>query len=153
MTKREFLAKLETLLAEAHTAILATTDQSGNPHMRWMTPTFIKGKPGAIYAVTSSNFGKVTQLKTHPNVEWMLQSPALDVIISIKGKMNLLDNPSIRSEVLEAVGPSLRVFWKINQAERDLLVLETIIEETTFYLPMQGTKQTIKYNREDFYAG
>jgi len=54
-----------------------------------------------------------------------------------------VDNPSLRSEVLEIVGPRLHAFWKVCADERDLLVLETIIIEVgIFYMPMKGSKES-----------
>jgi pyridoxamine 5'-phosphate oxidase len=82
-------------------------------------------------------------------VQWIFQTRSLDKIINVEGKVNLLDNPSIRSEVLEVVGPRLVAFWKINVDERDLLVLETVIEKATYYLPMKGTKETVIFGREE----
>jgi pyridoxamine 5'-phosphate oxidase len=74
----------------------------------------------------------------------MFQNPALNAVITVRGTINILDNASIRAEVLEAVGPRLRAFWKLYQEERELLVLETILEEAVFYRPMSGRKETLR---------
>jgi len=143
MTKQEILDTLDMILNEAHTAVLATTDQDGKPHIRWMTPALLRGRSGAIYAVTSPRFGKIVQLEAHPEVEWMFQTPILDTIVTVRGRINLVDNPSILSEVLENLGPFMRSFWKLKGDERDLVVLETIIEEAIYYKPMKGVKEVV----------
>jgi general stress protein 26 len=143
MTRQEILNTLEMILNEAHTAVLATTDREGNPHIRWMTPAVLRGRSGAIYAVTSPHFGKVAQLESQPEVEWMFQTPILDTIVTVRGRINIVDNPSILSEVLETLGPFMRSFWKLKGDERDLVVLETIIEEAIYYKPMKGVKEVV----------
>ncbi|MCK5006328.1 MAG: pyridoxamine 5'-phosphate oxidase family protein [Spirochaetia bacterium] len=143
MTKQEVLNTLEMILNEAHTAVLATTDQDGKPHIRWMTPALLRGRTGVIYAVTSPRFGKVVQLEAHPEVEWMFQTPILDTIVTVRGRINIVDNPSILSEVLETLGSFMRSFWKLKGDERGLLVLETIIEEAIYYKPMKGVKEVV----------
>ena len=113
MTKEELLSRLEKILADAHTAVLATTDAQGTPHMRWMTPALIRGRPGAIFAVTSPRFAKAVQIREHPEVAWMFQTAVLNTIINVRGRINLLENPSIRMEVQEALGAQLRTFWNV----------------------------------------
>jgi pyridoxamine 5'-phosphate oxidase len=131
------------ILNEAHTAVLATTDENGRPRMRWMTPAMIRGRSGAVFAVTSPGFTKVHQLAEHPDVEWLFQTPILDTIVTVRGKINVVDNPSLLAEVLEALGPYMRSFWKLKGEERDLVVLETIIEEAVYYKPVKGLKEVV----------
>jgi general stress protein 26 len=143
MTRREIVQVLEMILNEAHAAILATSDGQGRPRMRWMTPALIPGRSGAVFAVTSRGFTKVNQLSAHSEVEWLFQTPVLDTIVTLRGKINLVDNPSLLAEVLEALGPYMRSFWKLQGGERELLVLETIIEEAIYYKPMKGLKEVV----------
>ena len=145
MKKNEILNAISTMIDEAKTAVLATVDGDGRPVMRWVSPALIRGRTGAIYMVTSPRSNKVKQVEKNPRVQWMFQTLALDKIILIEGKVNVVDNPSIRAEVLEVVGPRLSPFWKINMDERDLLVLETIIEKAIYYIPMKGKKEAVKF--------
>jgi pyridoxamine 5'-phosphate oxidase len=146
MNQRELMAEVETILEDAKTAILSTVDGNDRPHVRWMTPVVLRERFGALFAVTSPSFEKVRQLKAHAEVEWMLQTRSLNKIVTLKGVVNLLDNVSIRSEVLEAVGPRLNVFWRVNTDERDLLVLETVIREAIFWAPMKGVREVISFS-------
>jgi general stress protein 26 len=145
MEKRALLNILESILDEVKTAILATVDAEGRPSMRWVSPAVVRGRAGALYMVTSAKSKKVQHLKSNPQVQWLFQTRALDRIITVDGRVNVVDNPSIRAEVLEVVGPRLRPFWKINMEERDLLVLETIIEVATYYVPMKGVMEELKF--------
>ena len=66
----------------------------------------------------------------------------------MRGTVSVVDNPSLRAEVLEAVGPRLRTFWSLAKDARDLVVLETAIEEATRYLPMEGRKSMVRFHRD-----
>jgi len=143
MTRQDIVNTLEMILNEAHTAVLATSDEQGRPHLRWMTPALIPGRDRAVYAVTSPGFDKVSQLGARPEVEWLFQTPGLDTIITVRGRINIVDNPSLLSEVLESLGPFMRSFWKLKGEERDLLVLETVVQEAVYYKPMKGLKELV----------
>jgi len=143
VNKREVLATLQMILNEVHTAVLATADREGRPHLRWMTPALIAGREGTIFAVTSPGFEKVRHLEVHPEVEWLFQTPLLDTIVTVRGRMNVVDNPSILAEVLEALGPHMHSFWRLKGEERDLRVLETVISEAVCYWPLRGRKEAV----------
>ena len=145
MTKRDIMAAIGKILDDAKTGLLAPVDNEGKPHMRWLTPAVLRGRVGALYNVTAPNSVKLEQLRANPYVQWMIQSRALDRIITVNGKINIVENPSIRNEVLEAVGDRLRVFWKIHESEWEICVLETIIEKATYYLPMKNRKETVEF--------
>ncbi len=145
MTKEKMIAELESILEEARAAVLATRDSTNFPRMRWMTPAFLRGNKDALYALTSPEFAKVAQLQQNPEVEWIFQNPALTRVINLRGRANVIDNPSICAEVLEAVQPRLAAFWHIAHERRDLVVLETVLEEAVYYLPMKGTKDAVRF--------
>ncbi len=132
MYKYEFFNCLDSLIADAQTAILATVDEDGRPKMRWMTPTTLKDRQGFIYCVTAKSSKKIDELNKNPRVEWMIQSRALDRIINIKGYVNRLN-----------------VFWKINFEDTEFVVLETVLEEAVYFEPMKGRTEKIYFGEED----
>ncbi|MCP4404008.1 MAG: pyridoxamine 5'-phosphate oxidase family protein, partial [bacterium] len=113
MNQNEMMYKVEQILENTRVAVLATIDEQGNPRMRWMTPAVVRGRSGALFAVTSPDFHKIVELNAHADVQWMIQTRALDRVINLKGKINVLENPSIRSEVMEHLGRQLTVFWRV----------------------------------------
>jgi pyridoxamine 5'-phosphate oxidase len=145
MDSSEVMKRVDAIIEAHGTGLLATVDPEGNPHLRWLTPTMLRERPGAIYAITAPSFSKVLQLRTHPRVEWMFQTPTLDEVVSIRGAINVVENPSLRAEVLEVLGPRLSTFWKLAHDARDLVVLETVVEEATRFLPMVGRKDVVKF--------
>jgi pyridoxamine 5'-phosphate oxidase len=145
MKQSDFIVELDEIIEDARAGLLATVDSEGAPHMRWMTPAVLKERPRAVYAVTSRNFAKKEHLSENPKVQWMFQSRSLNKIIYLNGTVNLVDNSSMLNEVLEVVGPRLRVFWNVNTDESSLIVLETIIEEGSLFLPMKGVKEKVRF--------
>ena len=143
MDLKELFSRLDRLLANSRVGILTTVDERGYPCSRWMTPALVPGREGCIYAVTSPNFRKAFEILKHPKVSWIFQSPALDEILTATGKIAAISNPALRSEVQEALGRNLSVFWKVNPNERDLVVLETAVEEMTYFKPVRNERYKV----------
>lgn len=148
MNNQEMMNKIEAVLEDAKAGILTTVDIEGRPHARWMTPVVLAPWPEIIFAVTSPDFPKILQLDANNNVEWMIQTRALDQIINVRGGINILDNPSLKAQVMEAIGKKLTVFWKINNEKTDFVILETIIDEASWYAPMKGMREVVRFRKE-----
>ena len=146
MDSKKFAALLDGIIEDAKTAILATVDGRGQPHMRWMTPTLLGDRPGAIYSVTSPDFAKIAHLSENPKVQWMLQTRLLDRIATAAGPVNVIDNSAMKAEVLEGIGWRLSVFWRVNKDPSKLVVLETIVEEADYFEPMKGVHEQISFS-------
>jgi len=147
MTKNEIMTEFDIILEEAKTAVLATIDAEGRPHMRWMTPCVLKDRQDSIFALTSPAFAKTKHLEKRPEAQWMIQTPLLDTIITLRGNINLLDNSALKSEIIEVLGPRLTMFWKLNEKADNLIVLETVLEEAMYYKPMHGFKKLVSFGR------
>jgi pyridoxamine 5'-phosphate oxidase len=148
MTASEMLNKIDEILGKAKTGILASIDNKNQPHMRWMTPSLINGRPGSLFAVTSPFFAKIVELDFCNKVQWMIQTPSLKDIITINGTVTVIDNPALKAEILEAIGKKLFVFWNVNP-KTDFVVLETIIHEATWFSPMKNTKEKVTFIQEN----
>lgn len=148
MTIQEMMRKVEAVLEDSKAGILATVDADGHPHARWMTPVVLPQWPDSIFAVTSPQFPKVIQLDANRHVEWMIQTRSLDQVINVRGDMNVLDNPSLKAQVMEAIGRKLTVFWNINKENTDFVILETVIDEACWSAPMKGRKEVVDFRRK-----
>jgi pyridoxamine 5'-phosphate oxidase len=145
MDKATVMHKLALLIEDSKTGILATASQSGLPHLRWMTPAILKDRPYNIFCVACPDSQKADDLNDNPDVQWMIQNRVLTEIVTLSGKVNIIDNPAIKSEVIEAIGHRLEVFWKANCDKRLFVVLETVIEEAVYFKPMQGLRETVRF--------
>ncbi|MCL2688605.1 MAG: pyridoxamine 5'-phosphate oxidase family protein [Chitinispirillia bacterium] len=143
MNKQDFLTMTRHLVDESHAAVLASTDKDGHPHIRWVVPGFLGNHEGAIYTVSVATYPKVDQFLNNPNAEMMLQTPGLTKIVNLRGIINVLDNPTIKSEVLECLGERLHAFWRTTKPEGDLVVLEFVLKEATYYVPMNNNRLTV----------
>jgi pyridoxamine 5'-phosphate oxidase len=148
MLKTEILAALDEIIDAAQVAILATVDPEGRPAMRWMTPATVRGRPGYLYAVSSPQSRKVHHLQSCRAVVWLFQTPELNRIVTVQGRMSAIDNPQLKSEVLESIGPRLEVFWRVNEMT-DFIVLETAIEEISVFQPMKHVRDTVLLDEEN----
>ena len=101
-----------------------------------------------LFAVTSPHFPKILHLDANNQVEWMIQTRALDQVINVRGGMNVLDNPSLKAQVMEAIGKRLTVFWKVNRDNTDFIILETVIEEACWSAPVKGLKEVVDFREE-----
>ena len=149
MNKHQLLTEIQKILDNSRVAVLATIEPDGYPHMRWMVPAFVKEREGALYAVTSKEFSKKMDLEHNPQVEWMFQTKSLDRIVNLRGKINLVENPALESEVLETLEKDLRTFWKLEVSPHDMVVLETVIEKTVLYDTLKGDKIIIDFMSEE----
>ncbi len=131
---------LERILEKSHVAVLSTVDGDGRPRSRWMTPAVVRGRRGFLYTVSAPHFEKIEQIQKNSSVSWLLQTRALDEVLEVVGKARIIDNPALKSEVLEAIGGHLTTFWRVNPDETELIVIETVIDELTYLEPMKGEK-------------
>jgi general stress protein 26 len=145
MDKAEMMSKIEQLLDVSKCAVLATISEDNKPRLRWMTPTILQGEKHTLYAVTSSGFQKVKHMIHNENVSWMIQNKELNEIVTLYGKMNIIDNPSLKTRIMEKIGHRLHVFWSLNQDSIEFIVLETVIEEAVYFRPLKSLKETVKF--------
>jgi len=138
MKDESVLGKVKDLLNEAGVGIFITISEKGQPCSRWMTPVFLPRLPGALYAVTSKEYRKVRQLEANPNVSWIFQSTSLDKIATLTGTAEIVKDPGLAAEVLEAIGPHLEVFWTYMGDPKKLVVIETLIESASWFKPLGG---------------
>lgn len=145
MKSNELMQIVENILSETRVGVFATVDEHNRPHIRWMVSAVLRGRPGALFTVTTPDSAKVRHIQECPHVEWMIQTVALDKVVNLKGKTNVLDNPSIKAEVMEAIGSLLNNFWQINKDKSDFIVLETVIEEGFLSYPTKGKVEFVRF--------
>ena len=149
MTKDELIKKFRQILEEVPQALLATVTEDGYPAMRYMTPSMVRGRDDALYAVTAARFPKVKDLTVHPQVSWMLTSPKTREIFSFRGTITLIEDPRFKSELLEEIGRGLETFWRLNDDPSDLVCLETRLTSGEYFNPKTAEKVQVEFERND----
>jgi general stress protein 26 len=145
MDKHNLINKLVEILDQVNVGLLATSDKEGKPSIRWMVPAVINGRPNAIFALTTPKLGKYIAEECNPQVMWMIQTANLDTVVSLHGKMNVIDNPSLKMEVLSVVGKKIHNFWKLDREDKEMVVLETVLENGSYYVPMKGKQEKVSF--------
>ena len=148
MIKSKLIRIARNIIDETGTAVLATVAKDAEPRMRWMSPVFLRGYEDYIYAVTSARFNKTVDLQKHSDVQWMIQTASLSRIITLNGKMHVVENMSLKNEILEELGVRLRTFWTVNGDPSSLVVLETEILSGLLFSPVEGTKELVSFKKE-----
>ena len=70
-------------------------------------------------------------------MQWTFQPASLDEIVSVRGRAIVLNAPGLKAEVLEALGPNLTNFWRVNPDPAKLVVIETLIERVRLFRPLE----------------
>jgi pyridoxamine 5'-phosphate oxidase len=143
MEPGDFINRLQELIEDARTAIFVTVGPQDKPHVRWMNPVILKDRPGAIYTFSAPDASKITHINHNGNVEWMIQTPNLSKVINVWGIARVLDNPSLKSEVMEHLASRLECFWKSNIRGTDFVIIETVIAHGTYFEPIKGVMQRV----------
>lgn len=145
MTSEELMNKVIAILDEVKTGVLTTIGDDGYPRGRWMSPIVLSSDDNTLYTITAPDFKKIEQLEKNPHICWLIQTASLEEIVHITGKINIIDNPALKAEIMERIGRRLHAFWKLRGDETLFIVLETVIEEATYFLPMRGHKEIVKF--------
>jgi len=145
----KMLSAMGALIDEVKFGILATVDADGVVWQRWMSPVIIPRMPGSLFCVSSVQFRKIPQIEAHAKVSWIFQTPSLERIVTLRGAASIIHDPMLSAEVLEAIGPRLRVFWKYSDNPSDMAVIETRIEELEYFVPLRGIKEKTKVVRHE----
>ena len=137
MKDQDPLRAFRALLDAVRVGILGTLSEDGYPHSRWMTAATLPRVHDCVYCVTTAGSPKVQELERCDRVQWSFQSPTLREIVYLRGRAAVVNNPGLKAEVLEALGPNLATFWRINPDPAKLVVIETVIEKAKLFRPME----------------
>ncbi len=149
MTKNKIMEIIQDCIESSRAAVLATVGKNGHPDLRWVTPGCLKERSNTVYIVSESHFSKVKQLSDNPVASMLFQTIALDKVVTIYGKINIVTVPSVLAETLECLGKHLHAFWNLKEGKRDLVVLEFIIDKAKYYHPLQGIHETVSFGSEE----
>lgn len=145
MKENDPMRAFRSLLDSVRVGLLTNVGPDGYPRSRWMTAATLPRQHGYLYCVSVAGARKVGELELDDRVGWTFQSPSLDEVVSLRGRAVSMDNPQLKAEVLEALGPNLENFWRVNPDPRRLVVIETAIEGVTLYRPLEN----VSFERED----
>lgn len=142
MDVKKFFSEVDSVLGESYLSVLSNSGADGNVNARWMAVTRISEDDYNFYAVTDPMSSKCISLEMNPDAHLMLQTPDLRTVISISGEVSVIDNPSLRAQIMEKMGSKLSTFWKVSGAS-DFVALEIRVKSGEVYTPMKGVRKHI----------
>jgi general stress protein 26 len=145
MDKTQFLKRMSEILEEVKVGVLCTVDAEQRPDARWMTFASLGGHGDFLYCVSSPQAQKCRELEQNSKVTVLLQTKDLNHIIKLKGIAQVVDNPSLRSEIIEALGKKLFTFWKINEQDSYFVVLEISLHQGQYLSALEGKSSVVEF--------
>jgi general stress protein 26 len=137
----EYAIELAKKLADGNRpGVLATVDDQGMPHLRWMATLSLEDFP-LLYTITSPTSRKVHHIKNHPGVSWMFSNEAMNVIVNIRGNARLATDSGKMQHVWKLLeDKSKAYFLSIANDGSGFAVIETEIEHIDCIVPKYDIK-------------
>ena len=137
----EYVIDLAKKLADGtRPGVLATADEHGMPHMRWMATLSLRDWP-LLYAITSPDSRKIQHIKRNSRVSWMFSNDELSIIINIRGKARIADDSGKMQQVWKLLEDKSKAYFLSIDAEGSgFAVIETEIQDVECILPKYDIK-------------
>ena len=144
----EYVIDLAKKLADGkRPGILATVDEQGMPHLRWMATLSLQDFP-LLYTITSPTSRKIEHIRHNPNVSWMFSNEEMNTIVNIRGKARIASDFGKMQHVWKMLeDKSKAYFLSISNDGPGFAVIETEIEDIDCAVPKYDIK--FQAHRED----
>jgi general stress protein 26 len=120
--------------------ILATVDEHGMPHVRWMATLSLHDWP-LLYTIASPVSRKIEHIKRNPRVSWMFSNDELNIIINIRGTARIVDDVAKMQQVWKLLEDKSKAYFLSIAADgAGFAVIETEIEDIDCILPKYDLK-------------
>lgn len=115
--------------------VLATVDEDGLPHLRWMSTLSLREFP-QLYALTSPASRKVEHIRNHPKVSWMFTAEGSSMVVNLSGTARVVSDKNEINRVWSVIeNKSNAFFLSLDTAADGVAVIETTIEDVECVVP------------------
>jgi general stress protein 26 len=115
--------------------MLATVDENGGPHMRWMATLSLNDFP-ILYTITSPASRKLQHIRSNPNVSWMFSNEEMNIVVTLRGKARIANDVGKMQYVWKLLtDKSKAYFLNIKNDGPGFAVIETEIEDIDATVP------------------
>jgi general stress protein 26 len=137
----EYVIDLAKQLANGkRPGILATVDEQGVPHLRWMATLSLQDFP-LLYTITSPASRKVYHINRNPNVSWMFSNEEMNVIVNVRGKARIISDVGKMQYVWKLLEDKSKAYFLSIAADGPgFAVIETKIEDIDATVPKYEIK-------------
>jgi general stress protein 26 len=123
-----------------HIGALATIDESGFPHVRWMSTLSCDDFP-RIVTLTAPNSQKVRHIRRNPSVNWMFSNRNLTLVLNLVGHARILEDTRSIKRAWRAAKDKSHAFFLTNfSGKPGMVVIETMVERLDCTIPESGFK-------------
>ena len=132
----EYVIDLAKKLADGkRPGVLATVDEQGMPHLRWMATLSLHDWP-LLYTITSPASKKIQHINKNPNVSWMFSNEEMNVIVNIRGKARIASDAGKMQRVWKMLEDKSKAYFLSIAADGPgFAVIETEIEDIDCIVP------------------
>ena len=132
----EYVVDLAKKLADGkRPGVLATVDEEGMPHLRWMATLSLREWP-LLYTITSPASRKIQHIGNNPNVSWMFSNEEMNIIVNIRGRARIATDFGKMQHVWKLLkDKSKAYFLSIATDGPGFAVIETEIEDIDAIVP------------------
>jgi general stress protein 26 len=136
----DLLGLARSLINGQHPGILATTDASGQPQMRWMS-TLSFGDFPVFHTLTAANARKVDQIRNNPRVSWMFFNKDLSLTLHLSGQASIIDDPATLKHIWRSVEDKTHTYFLNEYSHRPgFVAIETTVESIECSSPASGLR-------------
>ena len=137
----EYVIDLAKKMADGkRPGVLATVDEHGMPHLRWMATISLNDWP-LLYTITSPTSRKIGHINANPNVSWMFSNDEMNIVINIRGKARIASDFGKMQRVWKLLeDKSKAYFLSIASDGPGFAVIETEIEDIDAIVPKYDIK-------------
>ena len=137
----EYVIDLAKKLADGkRPGILATVDENGMPHLRWMATLSLHDFP-LLYTITSPESRKIEHIAKNPSVSWMFSNEELNIIVNIRGKARIATDFGKMQHVWKLLEDKSKAYFLSIAADGPgYAVIETEIEDIDCIVPKYDIK-------------
>lgn len=115
--------------------VLATVDENGMPHMRWMATLSLHEFP-LLYTITSPDSRKIQHIGAHPAVSWMFSNDEMTIILNLRGKARVVSDLGKMQQVWKLLEDKSRAYFlSLSTEGAGFAVIETEIEDIDCVVP------------------
>jgi len=141
----EHVLRLARQLADGNRpGVLGTVDESGAPHLRWMSTLSLQEFPH-LYALTSPGSRKIQHIQKNPQASWMFTTEGSTMVINLSGTASLVTEKSEVNRIWRLIENKANAFFlSIENMAEGVAVIDTVIEEVECTVPRYDLHYPVK---------
>jgi general stress protein 26 len=102
MERDQIIGAAKKLVRANRSFVLATVDEKGAPHVRWMGAAYME-EPFTLYLATAAASRKMGQIKSNPRSQLMFQNEDFSQVATLTGDSSVVVDGELKHRVWDAM--------------------------------------------------